>query len=139
MSSSPQALSQLFRSVPDYKNIFSEAKKYEAAGLSLFSSGKQGSMECYKTAYNLYLQVQQNEGYSNLVRGEAAYNMWLLAKDKRVVVSPTSTETSEQRVNSFLVWAAGCGCKSAVNALNEQKIERVPDQGMDALRNIIGR
>lgn len=100
---------------------FKEANELKAQALDALGNG-QPSMEYYKRAYEIYQNIAQNRAIEDEMRGKAAYNMYLLAKRKSVMLTPISSggiilQTVDQRLQDFLAWASAYGDPDATREL----------------------
>jgi hypothetical protein len=80
---------------------------------------ENSSFELYSQAYETYRKICENIFFSQQTRGEASYNMYLLAKENKVTLSPATNngitlQTSEERRKTLLICSANFGYSNAM-------------------------
>lgn len=91
-----------------------------------------------RMAFNVYGTVLSKPENDDDHKGYAAFRIWLLTNDGRVLLNRTNGQTQEQGSNAYLMCAAGYGCREAQLALQNQMVGFVPSQGVNSLRDRMG-
>lgn len=118
------------------KELLELAKGYEQRAID------EGCIENYENAFTCYQLLANNKMNTAFIRGEAAFQMWRIAKENKVIIRPKRDPntnaliaTPEQRINRMLLISQKHGCQKAKNVLNDMKFGHIPQQGGNALRH----
>ncbi|HXH55401.1 MAG TPA: hypothetical protein VNK03_06660 [Gammaproteobacteria bacterium] len=85
---------------------------------------EQVSVELYSQAYEAYKRIADNTLVANQMRGKAGYNMYLLAKENKAVLSLAANkgaacETPEEKLEKLLIWSVNFGCSEAISEITD--------------------
>jgi hypothetical protein len=82
-------------------------------------------------AFNVYFTVLTREENENELKGYAAYRMWFLTNDDKILLSKTQRETNEHSSHRFLIYAAELGCQEAILELRNYPRDYLPQDDND--------
>jgi hypothetical protein len=110
------------------KDAFKRALELQKEALHPLAT-EHVSVELYSQAYAAYKTIADNVLLESQMRGKAGYNMYLLAKENKVVLGPVTNngatlETSEERLKKLLIWSVNFGCSDAISELTDPRTPR---------------